>query len=70
VVGYLGLASPGPNAPFMAGLRQGLSEGGYDEGKTVAIEHRWAEGHYDRLAGLAAELVALKVDVIVTQGGS
>lgn len=70
VVGYLGLASPGPNAPFMAGLRQGLSEGGYDEGKTVAIEYRWAEGNYDRLPALAADLVAQKVDVIVSQGGS
>lgn len=70
VIGFLGTASPGPNAPFMAALRQGLSEGGYAEGKTVAIEYRWAEGRYDRLPALAAELVARKVDVIVSQGGS
>jgi putative ABC transport system substrate-binding protein len=70
VLGFLGTASPGPNAPFMAALRQGLSEGGYDEGKTIALEYRWADGHYDRLPALAAELVARKVDVIVSQGGS
>ncbi len=70
VIGFLGTASPGPNAPFMAALRQGLREGGYEEGKPVAIEYRWAEGHYDRLPALAAELVGRKVDVIVSQGGS
>jgi putative ABC transport system substrate-binding protein len=70
VLGFLGTASPGPNAPFMVALRQGLSEGGYDEGKTIAIEYRWAEGHYDRLPALAAELVGRKVDVIVSQGGN
>jgi putative ABC transport system substrate-binding protein len=70
VIGFLATASPGPNAPFMAAFRQGLGEGGYQEGKTVAVEYRWAEGHYDRLPALAIELVGRNVDIIVAQGGS
>jgi putative ABC transport system substrate-binding protein len=70
VIGYLGTASPGPNAPRLAAFHQGLGETGYVEGKNVAIEYRWAEGSYDRLPALAADLVGRKVDVIVTQGGS
>jgi putative tryptophan/tyrosine transport system substrate-binding protein len=68
VIGVLGSGSPGPNAPFLAAFRQGLSETGYVEGQDVAIEYRWAEGHYDRLPGLAADLVGSKVDVIATGG--
>jgi len=49
-------------------LREGLQDLGYEEGKNLVIEHRWAEGQYDRLPGFAAELVRLKVDVIVTYG--
>ena len=45
VIGYLGGASPGPFAPFVAAFRQGLSEAGYVEGQNLAIEYRWAEGH-------------------------
>ena len=70
VIGYLGTGSPGPNAPQLAAFRQGLSETGYVEGQNVAIEYRWAEGHYDRLPALAAELVGRKVDVIVSTGGT
>ena len=69
VIGYLHYASPGPNAPNVAAFRQGLSEGGYVEGQNVAIEYRWAESHYDRLPGLAADLVARRVDLIVAAGG-
>ena len=50
VIGFLGSTSPGPYAPFVAAFRQGLSETGYVEGQNVAIEYRWAEGHYDRRA--------------------
>jgi putative tryptophan/tyrosine transport system substrate-binding protein len=58
VVGYLASTSPGPLAePIVAELRQGLSEAGYIEGQNVAIEYRWADGHYDRLPALAAGLV-------------
>jgi putative ABC transport system substrate-binding protein len=68
VIGFLGLASPGPFAWVVAAFRQRLREAGYVEGQNVAVEYRWAEDHYDRLPSLAAELVARRVDVIVTQG--
>ena len=66
VIGYLAGGSPGPNAPLVAAFRQGLSETGYVEEQNLAIEYRWAEGRYDRLPALAADLVGRKVDVIVT----
>src|SRR5262249_50322133 len=71
VVGYLSAsnAPSSPNAPGLVAFRQGLSESGYFEGQNVAIEYRWAEGHYDRLPALAADLVGRKVDVVVTTGG-
>ena len=65
VVGYLGAISPGPNAHVMAVFRQALGEAGYVEGRNVAIEYRWAEGRYDRLPALAAELVRRQVTVLV-----
>src|SRR4051812_35074840 len=70
VVGYLSGASPGPYAPFVAAFRQGLADTGYVEGKNVAIEYRWAEGNYDRLPALAADLVGRKVDLIAASGGT
>ena len=57
VIGYLGNISPGVSAPGLVGFRQGLNETGYIEGQNVAIEYRWADGHYDRLPALAAGLV-------------
>ena len=68
VIGYLGNTSLDPNAPLMAAFRQGLSETGYVEGRNLTIEYRWAEGNYDRLPALAADLVGRKVDVIVAGG--
>src|SRR5438128_1087116 len=69
VIGFLNSLSPGPYAPFVASFLQGLSEAGYVEGQNVAIEYRWAEGSYDRLPGMAADLVRRNVDVIVSTGG-
>lgn len=70
VVGFLSSVSPGPWAHFVAAFRQGLSETGYVEGRNVAIEFRWAEGQYDRLPALAADLVARQVAVLVATGGT
>jgi len=70
VLGFLGATTPEPNAEYVAGLRQGLKETGFVEGENVAIEYRWAEGRYDRLPALAAELVKRQVAVIVPIGGA
>src|SRR5437870_481504 len=64
VIGFLGAASQGWYEQRLPAFRKGLSETGYVEGQSVAIEYRWAEGHYDRLPALAADLVGRKVDVI------
>jgi putative tryptophan/tyrosine transport system substrate-binding protein len=65
VIGVLSVTNPSSSAPVMAAFRQGLSEAGYVEGQNVTIEYRWAEGHYDRLPALAADLVGRKVDLIM-----
>jgi len=70
VVGWLASGPPDPNSPYLAAFRQGLGETGYVEGQDVAMEYRWAEGHYDRLPALADDLVSRKVDVIVSPGGT
>jgi putative ABC transport system substrate-binding protein len=67
-IGFLGSATAASYARQLAGLRLGLRDFGYVEGNNIVIEFRWAEGKYERLAGMAAELVRLKVDVIVTHG--
>src|SRR5262249_5530995 len=69
VIGFLAGPSPGPNAANVGAFHQGLSETGYVEGQNLAIEYRWAEGRFDRLPALAADLVGRKVDAIVTSGG-
>ena len=67
VIGALNSGSPpNPSDPNTVAFFQGLSETGYVEGQNVAIEYRWAEGHYDRLPAMAADLVGRKVDVIIT----
>jgi len=69
VIGFLSSEGFGALASRLAALRQGLSETGYIEGQNVAIEYRWAEGRFDRLPALSADLVDRQVDVIVTSGG-
>ena len=67
-IGFLGAATPSVWASRVEGLRGGLRDLGYVEGKNIVIEFRWANGMYDRLPDLAAELTRLKIDVLVTAG--
>ena len=69
VIGFLSSRSPGESAGLVAAFRDGLGEAGFVEGQNVIIAFRWAEGHYDRLPTLAAELVQLRVAVLFTAGG-
>ena len=67
-IGFLGPANASSWASYISALRKGLLELGYEEGKNLVIEYRWAEENLDRLPQLASELVGLKVDLIVTDG--
>src|SRR5262245_56160489 len=69
VVGVLSGHSSAEWGPFVAAFNQGLKEVGYVDGQNVSIEYRWAEGHYDRLPRLAADLVRRPVAVIAAIGG-
>jgi putative ABC transport system substrate-binding protein len=68
VVGYLSNGSPEADASRLTGLRRGLNQSGYVEGRNLVIEYRWAGNQADRLPALAADLVQLRVAVIVTPG--
>jgi len=69
VIGFLHVGSPTPMTPQVEGFRKGLAETGYLVSQNLAIEYRWAEGHYDRLPALAADLVQRRVKVFVAGGG-
>jgi putative tryptophan/tyrosine transport system substrate-binding protein len=69
-IGFLGSGVPADQVSLVAATRDGLKESGYIEGQNLTIEYRWAEGKYDRLPGLAAELVERRVALIVAAGGS
>jgi len=69
LIGFLSAGSADAYTPFVAAFRLALNDAGYVEGSNLAIEFRWAEGHYDRLPELAADLVRHNVEVIVASGG-
>src|SRR4051794_34757607 len=70
VIGFLSSRSPGESDHLVAAFRRRLKETGFVEGENVVIAFRWAEGRYDRLPALAADLVNLRVAVIAAPGGT
>ena len=69
-IGFLNGGARDTFVPMVTAFRRGLNEQGYEDGRNIAIEYRWAEGRSERYAEIAAELVQLKVDVIVTVGSA
>ena len=67
-VGFMGNSTEALEANLVGPFREGLREHGYHDGRNITVEYRWAEGKYDRFPALIAELLAAKVDVIVTAG--
>src|SRR5258708_23492407 len=70
VIGFLSTRSPKESTHLVEAFREGLKDSGYIENQNVRIEYRWAEGQYDRLAGLAFDLVGRRVAVIATAGNT
>ena len=70
VIGFVGTGAAAPNELYVASLTNGLKSTGYIVGQNVSIEYRWAEGHYEQLFEMAAELVARNVAAIVAYGGN
>jgi putative ABC transport system substrate-binding protein len=69
VIGFMSSRSPSESARAVAAFQSGLAEAGFEEGRSVAIEYRWAEGDYDRLPALAEDLVARKITLLAATGG-
>ena len=67
-IGFMGNSTAALEANLVDAFREGLRELGYEEGRNIVIEYRWADGKYDQFPALVAELIAAKVDVIVTAG--
>jgi putative ABC transport system substrate-binding protein len=70
IIGFLSSVSPGAYAQNLTAFRRGLRQTGFVEGQNVAVEYRWAEGKYDLVPALAAELVQHRVDILVCPGGT
>src|SRR5215472_12854782 len=70
VIGFISSRSPDESASAVVAFRQGLAEAGYVEGQNVEIAYRWAEGHYDRLPMMAADLARRQVTAILATGGN
>jgi len=68
-IGFLSVSSPSAHAPFVAAFNEGLKQIGFIEGQNLAIEYSWAEGKFDRLPAMAADLIRNKVDVIAAMSG-
>ena len=68
VIGFMSSRSPGESESLVAAFRRGLAESGFVEGQNVSIAFRWAEGRYERLPTLAADLIGLRVAVLFAAG--